>query len=582
MFYRFRFLIVGLLILIFISCFGVLYISLSDKAEPITYSTPKTDLNGVYCTYEGKVYAMVPSNGYYEVKGANAKTFKTFTDNYQDAHIGWDANHVYAGNIILKGLNPNKLIALANNYYTDGETIYFCARNSESNEKLGVLEEVIQLVGQSLGLADKPQNYWYPFVELPKNQHYTSKVGFAIGANAHQAFFKGQKMPEADPRSIRPLKIRYLDRDVRESSSYFTDGKHVYYENQLLPVAFNNSLYEVGIEGDVPSRTAYLIDDQHGMVYADGHSFDPSKLPYKMLSADLRHANQALFSSREGIYFYDSETEKVMRAGDNPFKNNEFKQYAPDVFSSGGKVYYLTAAEHWGRKTGLSSRSTYLMKLEGVSALDFTKLDNGQSRYINIWQAGARYFYFDHFGSSNLMSSAVYEIKDAATARRLLSQPDWRYNDMQKLRSSNSLFVSASDKVLSASVSYNGDWYLPYLFILGGVGIALLSGWLLRHKKIAPFILKDGYLIFNNLNFKKYQLTEIDKIVFSVVRSNYRSNSGYSGRMQILMKNGKKSFNTHFSTKVTFLSESESTVKAYIQVLQNQLEKEVVKTELVR
>ena len=582
MFYKFRFFIVVALILVLAASFSLFYVLLSSQGDPIGYNTPKTDLNSVYCVYDGKVYAAVPSNGYYEVKGADPRTFRTFTETYQDAHIGYDDKHVYAGNIILKGLNPHKLQVLANNYYTDGNTTYFCARNSESNQELGFLAEVIQLVGQSMGLADKPQNYWYPFVELPRNQHYTSKVGFDIGGNSYEAFFKGVVMPEADPKSIRPLKIKYADRDVRESSSYFTDGQHVYYENQLLPVAYNSSLYEVGIDGDVPSRTAYLIDDQHRMVYTDGHSFDASKAPYKMLSADLRHANQALFSTREGIYFYDPESEKVKRAGDSPFKNNKFKQLAPDVFSSGGKVYYLTAAEHWSRKTGLSSRSTSLMELEGVFASDLKKLDNGQSQYTNIWQAGARYFYFDHFGSSNFMSSAVYEIKDAATVKILLNQPDWRHDDMQKLRKSEALDVPASDKVLTSTVSYNGDWYLPYLFIFGGVCIAFLSGWLLRNKKIAPFILKDGYLIFNNLNFKRYLITEIDKVVFSVGRSNYRSNSGYSGSMQVVMKNGKKSFNTHFSTKVTFLSETESMVKAYIQELRDQLEKEGVKTELVR
>lgn len=54
MFYRFRFLIAGLLILVFASCFGLLYVSLSDKAQPITYNTPKNDLNGVYCIMKGK------------------------------------------------------------------------------------------------------------------------------------------------------------------------------------------------------------------------------------------------------------------------------------------------------------------------------------------------------------------------------------------------------------------------------------------------------------------------------------------------------------------------------------------------
>lgn len=581
MFYKFRFLIGGLLILILASLFGILYVSLAGKGDPIDYNTPTKKLNGIFEVYDGIVYAIVPSNGYYEVIGADGHSFKTYTDSFQDAHIGFDDRYVYAGNMILKGLNPKNLKVLANNYYTDGETSYYCARNSEKNENLSDLGFVVQLLGQSMGLADKPQNYWYPFLELPKNQVYTSKAGFAIGGNAHQAFFKGLEMPKADPKSIRPLPIKYLDGDVRESDSYFTDGKNVYYENQLLPVAYNDRLFEIGIEGDVPSRSAYLINDQHGMVYANGHPFDESKAPYKMLSADLKHANQALFGSREGIYFYDPEADKIKRAGDNPFKNNNFKQLAPDVFSSGKKVYYLLASEHRGRKTGLSSRSTYLMELENVLASDFKKLDDGQSRYNNIWQTGNRYFYFDNFGSSNFMSAAVYEIKDAITAQEMLTKSDLRHDDIQRLRSSDALSLPASEKVLSSSISYNGDWFSPYLIIFGGVVIAFFVGWLLRNKKIAPFILENGYLIFNNLNFRRYRITEIEKVVFSVVKSNYRTNSGYSGSMQVIMKNGHKSFNTRFSTKVTLLSESEETIWAYIEELKKVLEKEGIRSKLV-
>lgn len=532
--------------------------------------------------YEGKVYAMIPSNGYYEVMGADAKTFKTFTDHFQDAHIGWDANHVYAGNIILEGLDPNKIKALSNNYYTDGTITYFCARHSERNQELGTLTELMQLVGHSIGIAKKPQTYWYPFIELPKNQLYTSKRGFDIVGHTQHAFFRGLVMPKADPKSIRPLSIRYMDRDVRESTSYFTDGKHVYYQNLLLPVAYNASLFQVGIEGDVPSRTAYLIDDLHGMVYADGHGFDESSAPYKMLSANLKHASQALFSSRKGIYFYDPESEKVKRAGDNPFVDNQFKLLAPDVFVSGDKVYFLKASEHWGRKTGLGSRSTHLMVLEDVSAIGLKKLDNGGNPYTNIWQAANRYFYFDRFGSSNLMSSGVYEIKDWATAREMLMSTEFYHDDIQKLSRSGALIVPESDSVVASSVSYDSDWYLPYLLILGGAGVAFLVSYLLRNKKIAPFLIEDGYLIFNSLNFKKYRIKDIEKVMFSVVKSNYRTTSGYVGKMQIVLKNGRKSMRLRFSTRLTLQSESESTVTAYIEELQDQLEKEGVKTALVR
>lgn len=582
MFYRFRFFIYAFLILTLLFCFSLFAVVFTGKDEPIGYSTPKTDLNGVFSVYNGKVYAMVPSNGYYEVKGADSKTFTTFSDNFQDAHIGFDDRYVYAGNIILEGLNPKTLQVLGNNYYTDGKTTYYCARNSESNENLSAVGFVIRLGAYNFGWSDKPQNYWYPFTELPKNKKYSSQKGFAIGGNEQQGFFKGKEMPKANPQTLRPIPVHYPDGDVRESNSYFTDGSHVYYQDQLLNIAYNPGLFEAGIEGDIPSRTEYLIDEKQGMVYADGHSFDASAAPYKMLTADLKHANQALFISPKGLYFYNTESEKAERAGDSPFPGNQFQQLDSEVFTSNDKVYYLAASEHWGRKTGLQSRSTHLLELEDVQASDLKKLDQGENKYVNIWQAGHRYFYFDENGSSNLMSSSLYEIKDAATAGQLLSQPSLRYSNLVTLKESGKLLAPESQTMLSAEISYSSEWYQSYWLILGGIVIFYLLTLVFKNKRIHPFVLKDNYLILNNLSLKKYPVAEIDRVIFRVQRSNFRSDSGYSGKMQILMKNGKKSFTTTFSTKVTLASESEATVKAYIQELRDDLEKNGIKTEFMR
>ncbi len=574
MFYKWRLLICGLLLLILSACFGLLYVSLSDHSDPINDHMAAKEVNGIFSIYDGKLYAMVPSNGYYEVKGANASTFQAFNDQYADQHIGWDDQHVYAGNVILPELDPQKLKALGNNYYTDGKTTYFCARNSERNAALGTLKEITLLIGQSIGSSEKPQTYWYPFVKLPGNSVYTSRPGNDIGGNAQQAFYRGMLMPKADPNSIRPIPKMYPDRDVRESSDYFTDGTRVYYQNQLLPLPYNNSITELGIDGDVPSRTSFLVDQLHGMVYADGHTFDPGGAPYKILSSGLKHANQALFSSAKGIYFYDPEDQKVKSAGKNPFVNQKFRSLSPDVVTDGKQIYYLSASEHWGRKTGLSSRSTHLMILKDVKASELKKIDAGVTPYNNIWYDGSGYFYFDNFGSSNFMSSAIYEIRDAATVQRMMSE--LRYNDVEKLKQDGALFLPSSEEVMTSMVSYRSDLLPPYWIILTGIGVVLLAVFMLRNKKIKPYVIEGGYLMFNNLNFKRYPIAEIEKVEFAILTSG----NNHRGSMQIVMKNGKKSFNTQFSTRVTLASESKNDVNTYINMLQADLESYGIRSQL--
>ena len=197
-------------------------------------------------------------------------------------------------------------------------------------------------------------------------------------------------MKASDSKSIRPIKVHYWDGDVRDSQDYFTDGKHVYYQKDLLSLTYSDKVYQIGIEGDMPSRSAYLMDSKNGMVYVNGKAFDQSKAPYRLLGMNLKHANQALFVSKDGLYFYNTEADKVERAGDNPFTNNQFQEVVPDVFASGNKVYFLKATESWGRKTGLHSRATHLLELKGVQASSLKKISHPDSQKGSVWQAGNR------------------------------------------------------------------------------------------------------------------------------------------------------------------------------------------------
>ncbi len=576
--YRYRYLFYLFLAFIILTSAALLYALVSDREDSFDFDQHDTELNGIFSTYNGKVYAQVPSNGYYEVKGADLSTFITIPDR-MDAHIASDSKNVYAGNIILKGLDPKKLTVLGNNYYTDGTVTYYVDPITEANESLSGLEYMIQLLGYQLKMADKPQNYWYRFTELPKGKKYRSSRGAGIAVSDQQVFCNGLPLPKADPENIRPLFIREEKGSGRESIDYFTDGRHVYFQNQLLPLAYNTSLYEIHIDGDLPSRDAYLMDEQTGMVYVDGKSFDPEKAPYQLLSIHLKHANQAIFTSTEGMYFFNTDTEEVERAGENPFMNNRYKEISPDVFVSGYKVYYLEETENRSRKSGLQGRSTHLLELEDIPALSLRQLDFGNMEYGSIWQSGNRYFYFDDLGGSQLMPAAVYQIKNPGTAKQMAASQNLSSDEIRNFWSSGELQEAGNKKIWTATTDFPDNGRHWALWMIGGIfGMLFLILLLFRNKKIAPFFFREDWLIINTFTFSKYKISDIRKVVFSTVKSGAR-NGGYQGRFFIMMKKGETSRYFTFASGVSLFPESESKIRVYIKELQAQLKKKGIESE---
>lgn len=574
--YKYRYLLYAVLGILAVAAGNLVYALMSD-ADP-DFGEKKTELNGVFSFYNGKVYALMPSNGYYEVSGARPETFKTLKE-YNDSHIGYDDQHVYAGNQVLEGLQPANTVALGNDYYSDGKVTYYVDGNSERNEALGICGFMVQTVGYRFGWADKPQNYWYPFVRLPEGR-YQAILNYAVAVNGQQAFYKGLPMAKANPNTMQALPIRFSERSDRESIDYFSDGRHVYYHDQLLLPAYHPGLYETGIEGDIASRNVYLTDKKNGMVYVDGHPFNPEQSPYRLLSADSRHANQILWLSEKGIYFYNAETEEQERAGDTPFQGNHPEELAPDIFRSGDAVYYLSASESRARKSGLQSRKTHLNRLKNVRASTLQKVHSGNPDHSRVWKSGSRYFYFDNLGSSQLLPSAIYEIREADVIRELTDADNLGSDAVRSLLSSDKLTEPDHETLVTASTDYNHHKN-AFFWIAGGVFAFILMFVLLSRIPVAPFTVKDGYLIVNTLFFKKYKLIDIEKVVFAIGIP-FIGRGGAMGKMQIILANGKKSRTYIFSSKIKLLPESQYDLTSYIQKLQDQLRDHHVKSEIIK
>ncbi len=205
----------------------------------------------------------------------------------------------------------------------------------------------------------------------------------------------------------------------------------------------------------------------------DGQPFDPSKAPYRLLGRSLIHSAHVLFIAKDGIYFYNAENKETERAGDHPFGHQPVEEISPDVFRSRDQIYYLSISESWGRKTGLQKRRTRLQELDGVRASELCKMTDGNPGYGSVWLSGQRYFYFDALGSSQLMPSAVYEIKDASVARQLATADDLQGDNLRDLLDSGALKEAEGTTVVTATTDYRAYGNLSY-WIVGGIVLIVL------------------------------------------------------------------------------------------------------------
>ena len=420
----------------------------------------------IYKRYQGAVYAAVPSNGYYRMDEADPESFKPFdTPVYDGRQAAKDARHVYCGNRILPGMLPASTQYLGNSYFGDGSTTYYCSLFSVVNPELGPVTEVWQTILFGLGRGAKPQNYLYPFKALPASaQPYRALLDRDLATDGAKVFYRGNEVPQANPDTLRRLPA---SRDGREllSDDFFGDGRRVYFREALLPLSDDPGLRAFMV-GDL-DREPYLYDPRDGMVYVGTRAFDAAHAPYRLLSEDGQHVNQALFAGRDGIYFYNGQKLRMERAGDDPFASGGFTALSPFVFSDGKQVLLLKGAESWSSSRGgggLISRSTLIKRLKDAPGGEWKKLGDVYHRFGSVWQNGDQRYYLDQTGSSQLVFSPIYRIMDRETADFLLRSQqtlDIRMDDIRKLIRSGKLAAPVSDDVLEARVRYRGflSWF---------------------------------------------------------------------------------------------------------------------------
>lgn len=548
-----------------------MYLATSRNPNSIDMDNQAQDLGGIYIRYENQVYASVPSNGYYLMKEADPNSFKLLGSSHLNRHFGIDKNYAYCGNQIIKDFDPSTAKVIGNDYYTDGKQTCYCSSMSVKNNALPILSEVSQLMSYGFGIGEKPQTYIYPFSNLETSiVPYRAILKTEVATNGTLTYYEGNILPQANPEGLRQIPKLYNDGDIRESEDYLADGQHVYYKNSRLPLQDHADLHAIVIEAQ--NQQNYLIDPKQGMVYVNEIAFDKQYSPYQALSLNGGHIYHALFLSKDGIFYYDTEEKKVIRIKDNPLKSGKFKEISPLIFSDGQQILYTQTTEVWGgnKSPGLKSRSTHIYRLNEPTTGTWEKMGMVSHTYGSVWKNGNTYYYFDQLGDSQLIGQTIYRITDKATVDFLLS-PDIRTDDLRKLVRTDHMTTVKSEELIKAKTSYSGDygWFI-WLVLFFAIGIQLLL-WTLRKLGVnpKPFSVKNRHLKLNSLWPKSYALSEIDNVIFSIEAT--ARQSGYTGRFQIQTKDGKLSRKYMFATQMRLSADSKRELELYIADLQNML-----------
>ena len=391
--------------------------------------------------YQGKIYVFTLNDGMQVLENVDMETFKAFEPgDYFTQNIALDKNSVYFGNVIIPDLDPNKLEVIGNGYYTDGTNSYFYSPFSE--------------------LDKESSKYIYPYKKIENAKNLKVLENFELFAvDGDNVYYKGEILKNVD---LNTLKI------IDKNNEYFADKENVYYKSKLLPIKNSGKLKIVSSEqGDT-----FLYDEASGYVFIGDYTFDKEKAPYKVIGNNGTNLYNLIFIGKDGIYYYDSEKKKQLKAGDNIFIGN-IEEIAPNIFTDDKNIYYFSAysVRSGSRKSlgELLSRNTDIYYLDKKDGWEKVK-DIREGSIGSIWKKGNKYYYFNNLGIFNFIDNTVYKISDKETLNYLLSKADDETDDIKSegltaintdyirdLIKNEKLIVVSGEKKMTITIKYKTD-----------------------------------------------------------------------------------------------------------------------------
>ena len=430
----------AMLVLFFIPFFISNWINADNNTYEIKTNGEQYE-KGNFFKYQGKIYVFTLNDGMQELKNVDIATFKPFEpEDYFTQNIALDKNSVYFGNVIIPDLNPNKLKVIGNGYYTDGTNSYFFSPFSE--------------------LDKNSSNYIFPYKKMENVKNLKALKDFELFAvDGENVYYKGEILKNAD---LNTLEI--IDRN----NEYFADKENVYYKSKLLPIKNSGKLKIVSSEqGDT-----FLYDEVNGYVFIGDYSFDKEKAPYKVIGNNGNTLYNLIFVAKDGIYYYDSEKKKQLKAGDNIFIGN-IEEINPNIFTDDENIYYFSAysVRSGSRKSlgELLSRNTDIYYLDKKDSWEKVK-DIREGSIGSIWKKGNKYYYFNNLGIFHFTDNTIYEISDKEILNYLLSKADDETDDIKSegltaintdyirdLIKNEKLIVVSGEKKMTITIKYKTD-----------------------------------------------------------------------------------------------------------------------------
>ncbi|MBF1202048.1 MAG: DKNYY domain-containing protein [Fusobacterium periodonticum] len=423
----------------------------------------------IYIKYEGKIYCN-SFGDIYQLKDADIDSFKTFdTGDYRDNYIATDKNNVYLGNTTIPDLNPNRFKSLGSNYYSDGVNYYFLSDNYIRNEDISTWS----ILKDYIINFKKKQLYFYPLKKIETTKALKGIENFRyLASDGEKVYYKGELIENADFYTLKAVD-KYND-------DYFYDKNNVYYKTEALNLSSNENLSLVR-QGE---RT-YLYDGLNGNVSLEEYIFDKKYIPYQVLGIDSAHVKDLLFVSKDGIFFYNSETKEQERAGDNIFKG-KVENILSSVISDDKNIYYLHSYDVL-RKRRPSSHHAHILvsKNIGIFSLgekkDWEKIKDIDSGTTGqVWKKGNKYYYFDDLGHSQAIDDVIYEIKDNRTLEKLLDIKYISTDEIREFVRDKKLIAFKGEEVTTASIKYKEShvaeiFLAVFLTTFFGISILMIS-----------------------------------------------------------------------------------------------------------
>ena len=399
----------------------------------------------IYVKYEGKIYCN-SFGDIYQLKDGDIDSFKTFdTGDYRDNYIATDKNSVYLGNTIIPDLNPNRLKSLGSNYYSDGVNYYFLSDDYIKNEDTSVWS----LIKGYIIKNKKKQEYSYPFKKIETTKFLKGIEDLRyLATDGEKVYYKGELIKDANLDTLKAVD-QYND-------DYFYDKKNVYYKTKTLDFSSNENLSLVSVQ---QGERTYLYDELNGNVSLKEYTFDEKYIPYQVLGIDSAHVKDLLFVSKDGIFFYNSETKEQERAGDNIFKG-KVENILSSVISDDKNIYYLHSYGIYRKKRTKHGYIDILVsKNIGIFSLgekkDWEKIKDIHSGTTGeVWKKGNKYYYFDDLGVYQLIDDVVYEIVDNASLKYLLETNNINDDTIRKFVRDKKLIAFKGEELTTASIKY--------------------------------------------------------------------------------------------------------------------------------